>query len=190
MSESQRSVQEVPLDQIGVKKSPIKTTISIPTSLSQTKKLFEEKGATKTEAPAQEIPLESEPKSEAPALVLTQELLAPHFFTIQEFFRKADRQMEVAILDQQIQVRDNGEVVLKVMGHVQEEIAGKMKPDLVGLIRQLTGAERVVITLELREEVDNGKPKLYTNTDKLNYLREKHPALAEFQRKFGLDVDF
>jgi hypothetical protein len=98
--------------------------------------------------------------------------------------------MEVAILDQQIQVRDNGEVVLKVMGHVQEEIAGKMKPDLVGLIRQLTGAERVVITLELREEVDNGKPKLYTNTDKLNYLREKHPALAEFQRKFGLDVDF
>jgi hypothetical protein len=179
------------MDQIGVRKSPIKSTISIPTSLSQTKKLFEEKSAAKTEAPAQEIPVESEPKSDTPAaLVLTQKLLAPHFFTIQEFFRKADRQMEVAILDQQIQVRDNGEVVLEVMGHVQEEIAGKMKPDLVGLIRQLTGVERVVITLELREEVDNGKPKLYTNTDKLNYLREKHPALAEFQRKFGLDVDF
>jgi hypothetical protein len=191
VSEPQRTVQEVSLDQIGVRKSPIKSTISIPTSLSQTKKLFEEKSATKTEATAQEIPVESEPKSDTPAaLVLTQELLAPHFFTIQEFFRKAGRQMEVAILDQPIQVRDNGEVVLEVMGHVQEEIAGKMKPDLVGLIRQLTGVERVVITLELREEVDNGKPKLYTNTDKLNYLREKHPALAEFQRKFGLDVDF
>ncbi len=98
--------------------------------------------------------------------------------------------MELAILDQPIKVREDGEVILEVMGHMQEEIAGKMKPDLVALIRKLTGAERVVISLELKEEVDNGKPKLYTNTDKLIYLREKHPALAEFQRKFGLDVDF
>lgn len=98
--------------------------------------------------------------------------------------------MELAILDQSIKVRGNGEVVLEVMGHVQEEIAGKMRPDLVGLIRELTGAERVIISLELKEEVDNGRPKLYTNTDKLNYLRERHPALGELQRKFGLDVDF
>lgn len=121
---------------------------------------------------------------------LTQELLDLHIFSIQEHFRNAGRNMELAILDQSIKVRGNGEVVLEVMGHVQEEIAGKMRPDLVGLIRELTGAERVIISLELKEEVDNGRPKLYTNTDKLNYLRERHPALGELQRKFGLDVDF
>ena len=123
-------------------------------------------------------------------ILLTQELLDRHIFSIQEDFRKADRKMELAILDQSIKVRDGSEVILEVMGHMQEELASKMKPDLVALIRQFTGAERVVITLEVKEEVDNGKPKLYTNSDKLNFLRQKHPALAEFQRKFGLDVDF
>ena len=126
----------------------------------------------------------------ATVVSLTQELLDSHIFSIQEHFRKADRNMELAILDQSIKVRDGGEVILEVMGHMQEEIAGKMKPDMVSLIRQFTGADRVVIMLEVKEEVDNGKPKLYTNSDKLNYLRQKHPALAEFQRKFGLDVDF
>jgi hypothetical protein len=129
-------------------------------------------------------------KPAANVVSLTQELLDRHIFSIQEHFRNAGRNMELAILDQSIKVRANGEVVLEVMGHVQEEIAGKIKPDLVGLIRELTGAERVIISLELKEEVDNGKPKLYTNTDKLNYLRERHPALGELQRKFGLDVDF
>lgn len=152
--------------------------------------LVEEKAIRKEEVKTEEAIEKVEAKPSAPSILLTQELMDRHIFTIQDHFRKSDRQLELAILDQPIKVRENGEVVLEVMGHVQEEIAGKMKPDLVALIRQLTGADRVVISLDLKEEVHNGKPKLYTNTDKLNYLREKHPALAEFQRKFGLDVDF
>ncbi len=131
-----------------------------------------------------------EVKKSGPSVTLTQELFDQHVYSIQEHFRKIDKKMELAILDQPIKVKDGGEVILGVMGSIQEEIAGKMKPELVALIRQFTGADRVLITVELMEEVDNGKPKLYTNTDKLNFLREKHPALAEFQRKFGLEVDF
>lgn len=156
----------------------------------QTKKLVDEKAKQLEEVKAEKPEEKVEVKASSTAVMLTQELLDRHIFSIQEHFRKADRNMELAILDQSIKVRDGGEVVLEVMGHVQEEIAGKMKPDLVSLIRQFTGAERVVISLEVKEEVDNGKPKLYTNSDKLNYLRQKHPALVEFQRKFGLDVDF
>lgn len=129
-------------------------------------------------------------KTSGHPVALTQELFDLHIFSIQEHFRLADKKLELAILDQPIKVRDGGEVVLEVMGHMQEEIAGKMKPDLVGLIRQFTGAERVLITVEIKEEVDNGKPKLYTNTDKLNHLLKKHGALADLQRRFGLEVDF
>ena len=174
----------------GVKKSPIKSTISIPTSLFQTKKLVDEKAVQAAEVKAEAVTILPEVSLAQHQILLTQELLDRHIFSIQEDFRKADRKMELAILDQAIKVRDGGEVVLEVMGHMQEELASKMKPDLVALIRQFTGAERVVITLAVKEEVDNGKPKLYTNSDKLNFLRQKHPALAEFQRKFGLDVDF
>lgn len=121
---------------------------------------------------------------------LTQQLFDSHFVSIREHFKKSDKNFELAILDQEIRVLAGGEVVLEVVGHMQEEIAGKMKSELVGLIRQLTGADRVVITVEVKEEVESGAPKLYTNTDKFNYLREKHPALAELQRKFGLEADF
>lgn len=123
-------------------------------------------------------------------LALTQELLDQKLVFIREHFKKADKNLELAILDQDIRVRNGGEVVLEVMGHMQEEIADKMKPELVGLIRQFTGAERVLILIELKEELESGAPKLYTNTDKLNHLREKHPALKEMQRRFGLEVDF
>lgn len=124
------------------------------------------------------------------SIPLTQELFDQYIDSIRAHFRKLDKNLELAILDQGIKVRDGGEVILEVVGHMQEEIAGKMKPELVGLIRQFTGADRVLILVELKEEVETGAPKLYTSTDKLNYLREKHPALAELQRKFDLEADF
>ncbi|SEF80143.1 hypothetical protein [Algoriphagus boritolerans] len=140
-----------------------------------------------SELKTQEV-VEVKPKDNA--LTLTQELFDSHVESIRAHFKKADKNLELAILGQQIKVRTGGEVILEVAGHMQEEIAGKMKPELVGLIRQLTGADRVMILVELREEVETGAPKLYTNTDKFNYLKEKHPALAELQRKFGLEADF
>ena len=155
------------------------------------KKLAEEKVAIPVTKPEEKpIPEEFHPIIPTSKVELTQNLLAAYLEEIKIHFRQAGKNFELAILDQPIQVREGGEVVLEVMGHMQEEIAGKMKPDLVSLIRQFTGADRVQISVEVKEEVDNGKPKLYTNTDKLNFLRGKHPALAEFQRKFGLEVDF
>lgn len=147
--------------------------------------------ARQNEAPKVEENKEKEEvKAPISSISLTQELLDLHLFTIREQFSAAGKKMELAILDQPIQVRDGGEVILEVMGHVQEEIANKLKPELVSLIRQFTGADRVIISIEVKEEVDNGKPKLYTNSDKLTHLKNIHPALAEFQRIFGLEVDF
>lgn len=113
-----------------------------------------------------------------------------HIDSIRDHFKRADKNFELAILDQGIKVRTAGEVIIEVVGHMQEEIAGKMKPELVGLIRQFTGADRILILVELKDVVETDAPKLYTSTDKLNYLRNKYPALAELQRKFGLEADF
>ncbi len=133
---------------------------------------------------------EEEIKPIGSSLVLTQELYDLHIFSIREQFSLANKQMELAILDQRGKVREGGQLVLEVVGHMQEEIVAKMKSELVRLIRKYTGADRVQIGIELKEESGSDKPMLYTNTDKLNFLREKHPALKEFQRKFGLEVDF
>jgi len=57
-------------------------------------------------------------------------------------------------------------------------------------LRKFTGATSFTIGIVQQEEAVDEKGKLYTSTDKLKFLREKHPALMELQRKFDLDIDF
>jgi hypothetical protein len=125
----------------------------------------------------------------APEILLTQELLDQAIFSIQELFRTANKNLELTLLDQEISLQ-KGEITLQVSGSIQEDIAQKMKPELVGLIRKFTGATSFTISVVQQEEVPDEKGKLYTSTDKLKFLREKHPALMELQRKFDLDIDF
>ncbi len=120
---------------------------------------------------------------------LTQEFFDQILPKILENFKSQNRGMELAILNQPIKVLGN-EICLEIMGHVQEEIALKMKPDLLSMIRDYTGIKRVSLKLEVKEEIETGKNKLYTSSDKFNFLKERHAALAEFQRRFGLETDF
>lgn len=153
--------------------------------------MAEEKVAIPVTKPEEKpIPEEFLPIIPTSKVELTQNLFAAYLEEIKIHFRQAGKNFELAILDQPIEVRSGGEIALKVAGSVQEEIANKMKPELLGLIRKLTNASQLSIAVEQAEEVLSDKPKLYTNSDKLRYLRDKHPALAELQRKFGLDVDF
>jgi hypothetical protein len=170
--------------------NPLKPTFSIPSSLGQTKKL----GETKVEEEVPQVAeLVEEPSyTAAPAtqeIPLTQDLLDQAIFSIQDVFRTANRNLELALLDQEIKVQ-NGEITLHVSGSIQEDIAQKMKPELMGLVRKFTGATSLTISIVQQEEAIDEKGKLYTSTDKLKFLREKHPALMELQRKFDLDVDF
>ncbi|MDP4747327.1 MAG: hypothetical protein NWS12_02570 [Algoriphagus sp.] len=170
--------------------STLRSTFTIPSSFSQTKKVGEAKveEANLVEEEFKKDPIETVSES-VPALVLTQELLDQSIFSIQEVYRTAQKNLELAILDQKIKVQE-GELILKVNGSIQEDIALKMKPELVSLVRKFTGTSTFTITVIQQEEAPNENGKLYTSTDKLKFLREKHPALMELQRKFDLDVDF
>ena len=172
------------------KPSALKSTFSIPSSLGQTKKLGESSQQEEVNTVAEEpVTPAYDSASTAPEILLNQELLDQSIFSIQELFRNANRNLELTILDQEIRLQ-NGEITLQVSGSIQEDIAQKMKPELVGLIRKFTGATTFTISVVQQEEQVDDKGKLYTSTDKLKFLREKHPALMELQRKFDLDVDF
>ena len=172
------------------KSSALKSTFSIPSSLGQTKKLGESSQQEEVNAVAEEpVTPAYDAATTAPEILLTQELLDEAIFSTQELFRNANRNLELTILDQEIRLQ-NGEITLQVSGSIQEDIAQKMKPELVGLIRKFSGATSFTISVVQQEEQVDDKGKLYTSTDKLKFLREKHPALMELQRKFDLDVDF
>lgn len=169
--------------------SLLKGTIAIPGGLGLTKK------AGAPQEVASEQPIEEEVASianlvnTAAPVQLTQALLDEVIFSIREEFRAANKNMELAILNQDIRVTD-GELLLLVHGSIQEDIANKMKPELLGMLRKISGSTQLSISVVLQEEDPDEKGKLYTSTDKLKFLREKHPALMELQRKFDLEVDF
>lgn len=120
---------------------------------------------------------------------LTQEVFDGVLPNILDEFKIQNKGMELAILNQTIKIVDN-EICLLVTGHVQEEIALKMKPDLQILVKELTGLNRVMVKIDIKEELATSKNMRYTSSDKFNFLKTKHAALAEFQRIFGLETDY
>lgn len=120
---------------------------------------------------------------------ITQELFEAALPQIKERFQQQGRSMELAILGQPMRVEGN-KVILEIMGSVQEELGNKLKPELVKIIRELTGANRFGIEVLIKDDIVPKGRQLYTSTDKLKYLLERHAALGEFQRRFGLETDF
>jgi len=167
----------------------LKSTFSIPKSLSQTQKLVEEQALPVVEEPSS---VEDEPQAisnNAPLPELTQSLLDQAMPLVMEVYREANKGLELALLTQALQVI-NGEVHLAVTGAVQEDIATTMKPDLIALLQKHTGLRSVPVLVVQQEELPEQSGKLYTSTEKLRYLLEKYPVIRELQQKFDLDVDF
>lgn len=108
---------------------------------------------------------------------------------IKDKLTQEDKNLELAILNQELEFHES-EVSIQVFGHVQEEIAKKMIPSLVHFFREEGKVSEISFKLDIQEEADQSANRMYTNSDKFEYLKKKHGALAEFQRKFGLDTDF
>ena len=108
---------------------------------------------------------------------------------IKDKLTQEDKNLELAILNQELEFHES-EVSIQVFGHVQEEIAKKMIPSLVHFFREEGKVSEISFKLDIQEEADQSANRMYTNSEKFEYLKKKHGALAEFQRKFGLDTDF
>ena len=166
----------------------LQKTISIPKNLHHTKQLAEQKAKEELHQVRSQVSEEViEVKVEGRDL--NQEILDEMFSQVKDHFQKLGKSMELAILGQAMKMKGDA-VILDVMGHVQEELALKMKPELVRIIREIGNVNHFKVEIELKEELESERNKLYTSTDKFNFLKEKHAALGEFQRRFGLETDF
>jgi hypothetical protein len=166
----------------------LQRTISIPKNLGHTKQLADQKAKD-------ELDNAKAKKSDEVVEVLvegrdlTQEILDEVFPKVKEHFQQLGKSMELAILGQAMKMKVDV-VVLEVVGHVQEELALKMKPEVIRIIKELASVNHFKLELEVKEELESERSKLYTSTDKFNFLKGKHAALGEFQRRFGLETDF
>ena len=143
-------------------------TISIPKNLGHTKQLADQKAKDELQNAKRKVS-EEVVEVKVEGRDLTQQILDEVFSQVIEHFQKLGKSMEVAIIGQSIKMK-NGIVMLEVMGHVQEELALKMKPELIRIIREIGNVNHFKIELELKEELESERNKLYTSTDKFNFL--------------------
>lgn len=104
-------------------------------------------------------------------------------------YKEQHKNLETTVLKQPVEL--TGETItFKLNGEIQQDIFQKIKPEVFQLLRRKLNNYSIHLESVIVEEVIDGKKKLYTSTDKLQYLKEKSPALIELQKRFGLETDF
>jgi DNA polymerase-3 subunit gamma/tau len=106
-----------------------------------------------------------------------------------EDYKLHHRSLEMTVLKQPV-VLENETVIFQLNGEIQEGIFQKIKPDILQILRRKLNNYSIHLEAVIKEEENDGKRKLYTSTDKLNYLLEKSPALKDLKQRFGLETDF
>ena len=102
--------------------------------------------------------------------------------------RKPISMMHYSLLNRPVQANEQHMILLRVDNPVQEDQFNDLRSEFLGELRRRTGYPRLNVTVELVERVEIGR-KLYTSTDKMDYLMERYPMLVEMKQRLGLDVD-
>ena len=106
-----------------------------------------------------------------------------------EEYKLHHRSLEMTVLKQPV-ILEKETITFQLNGDIQEGIFQKIKPDILQILRRKLNNYSIHLEAIIKEEENEGKRKLYTSTDKLNFLLEKSPALMDLKRRFGLETDF
>jgi DNA polymerase-3 subunit gamma/tau len=106
-----------------------------------------------------------------------------------EDYKLHHRSLEMTVLKQPV-ILEKETITFQLNGEIQEGIFQKIKPDILQILRRKLNNYSIHLEAIIKEEENEGKRKLYTSTDKLNYLLEKSPTLMDLKRRFGLETDF
>ena len=108
---------------------------------------------------------------------------------VKQAFKEGHKNMEMALLQQPFEVRQQ-QIVFLIHGGLQEDLFPKLKPELTGIFRKKLQHPEVEVNFEVKADDLDPVKSLYTSSEKLGYLLKKSPALKEFKNRFGLETDF
>jgi len=93
------------------------------------------------------------------------------------------------ILNQEVNLQDDGLTVhLKMSNTLQEDVLSELRVELIQYLRRQLHNSQINVTGELVK--DEKQRKLYTPSEKLDYLMEKNPQVRLLKEKLGLDPDY
>ncbi|SHJ14743.1 DNA polymerase-3 subunit gamma/tau [Hymenobacter daecheongensis DSM 21074] len=162
--------------------------ISLGTKLPGLGSLKEMQAQREQQAAAGKAPAEAESSGPATGLPAIDEALLQRVWAELTQERKDHSLSEYTILNRPFQANEQHLIVLRVDNPIQEDQFNEFRAGFLGELRRRTGYPRLNVQAEVVERIDTGR-KLYTSSDKMEYLMEKFPMLAVMKQQLGLDTD-
>ena len=103
--------------------------------------------------------------------------------------RAQERMSEYTLLNRPITAGPDHRIELTVDNPVQEDQFNEMRTEFLIELRRRTGHPRLNVVPVVAQAAPTTR-KLYTATDKFEYLAERFPALREAKQRLGLEADF
>jgi len=162
-----------------VTKSPISTS-----GLRSAKNILDTKNETSDKNAQTQHQADQEVKE------ITLEELQSEWTQIANNFKKANLINKYVMMNRPIHVIANS-IHISFENEVQmQQFNENIKLELLNTLRTKLKNHLIDIELDMVEQEKNDKKMLYTQSDKYNFLVEKHPVISELKQRFGLDHEF
>ncbi|HEX8507135.1 MAG TPA: DNA polymerase III, subunit gamma and tau, partial [Hymenobacter sp.] len=103
--------------------------------------------------------------------------------------RAQDRMSEYWVLNRPVTANDEHNIELAVDNPIQVDQFNEMRVEFLAELRRRTGHPRLTVQPVVTAAAPTAK-KLYTTSDKFEYLAERFPALREAKQRLGLEADY
>jgi len=103
--------------------------------------------------------------------------------------RAQDRMSEYWVLNRPVTANAEHNIELAVDNPIQVDQFNEMRVEFLAELRRRTGHPRLTVQPVVTAAAPSAK-KLYTASDKFEYLAERFPALREAKQRLGLEADY
>jgi len=100
--------------------------------------------------------------------------------------RKSDR-IRLAIANCTAELKADGKLIVRVSNQIQLDDITAVKNEMVNYLKRELKNSTLDFTTEITQVTTT--KRLYTDTDKFNYLCKKNPVLEQLRQKFSLDFE-
>ena len=95
---------------------------------------------------------------------------------------------EKLILSRELKKEGDRQVAIALRSELEVNILDRFELELVGFLRKELKNDHITIRKDIQQ--DDAPQKLYTSSDKYEYLLKQNPKLKELKERLGLDFEF
>jgi len=175
----------LPLPPVTRPNGPIASKVPNLPSLSALKAKVAQQASTAKAPPI----LDVEPTTTDGLPPVQEEVLHRVWNELKEERKAQEKMTEYMVLNRPVKANEHHVIELVVDNPVQVDQFNEFRAELLTELRRRTGYPRLAVQVSVAVQAQTAR-KLYTSSDKFEYLAEKFPMLHEMKQRLGLDTDF